>query len=69
MFFLKIPKTYSKTQKRARRSALLMEQRESLIQIKVEARRNTLCISRVPKRRGGSKDPLGRGKTIQEYAN
>ena len=64
-----------------------MEQREILIQIKVEARRNTLCtrkgyaasvsrlrrqrlryISRDSKRRGGSKDPLGRGKAIQEYA-
>ena len=45
-----------------------MEQREILIQIKVEARRNTLCISRASKRRGGSKDPLGRGKAIQEYA-
>ena len=45
-----------------------MEQREILIQIKVEARRNSLCISRASKRRGGSKDPLGRGKAIQEYA-
>ena len=45
-----------------------MEQREILIQIKVEVRRNTLCISRNSKRRDGSKDPLGRGKAIQEYA-
>jgi hypothetical protein len=47
---------------------LSITQREILAQIKVESRRNTLCISRLSKRRVGSKDPLQGGKAFSEYA-
>ena len=36
--------------------------------IKVESRRNTLCISRLTKRRVAAKDPADNNKTFQEYA-
>ena len=37
-------------------------------QSKVVGRRNTLCISRLTKRRVAAKDPAGKDKTFSEYA-
>jgi hypothetical protein len=47
---------------------LSFDWREILAQTKVVSRRNTLCISRLTKRRDAAKDPAGNDKTFSEYA-
>ena len=61
---------YSKraSTRHARKKELSIDWREILVQIQVVSRRNTLCISRLTKRRVAPKDPAGNDKTFSEYA-